>query len=117
MEFLTHVRALLCPYFGNTKLNKIHHQFREILHVSQNKIFREISFRFINSKISFRFAKFHLDSLCFATFHLVSYRFAKFHLVSFHFADIQTVLFHKSKYFNEVFNSVEDPNPKESEAF
>jgi hypothetical protein len=54
-----------------------------------------VSFRFVNSKISFRFAKFHLDSLRFATFHLVSYRFAKFHLVWFCFADIQTVSFHK----------------------
>jgi hypothetical protein len=79
----------------NTKLNEIYHHFREISHVSRNKIFREILFRFLNSKISFRFAKFHLDSLRFATFHLVSYRFAKFHLVLFRFADIQTVLFHK----------------------
>jgi hypothetical protein len=54
-----------------------------------------VSFRFVNSKILFRFAKFHLDSLRFATFHLVLYRFAKFHLVSFRFADIQTVAFHK----------------------
>jgi hypothetical protein len=78
----------------NTKLNEIHHQFREILHVSRNKIFSEISFRFVNSKILFRFAKFLLDSLGFATFHLVSYCFAKFCLVSFRFADIQTVSFH-----------------------
>jgi hypothetical protein len=50
---------------------------------NQNILQNFVSFRFVNSKISFRFAKFHLDSLCFATFHLVSYRFAKFHLVSF----------------------------------
>jgi hypothetical protein len=79
----------------NTKLTQIHHQFREILHVSRIKIFREISFCFVNSKISVHFGKFHLDSLRFATFHLVSYRFAKFHLVFFRFADIQTVSFHK----------------------
>jgi hypothetical protein len=78
----------------NTKLYEIHHQFHEISHVSRNKIFREISFRYVNSKISFRFAKFHLDSLRFATFHLVLYRFTKFRLVSFRFADIQTVSFH-----------------------
>jgi hypothetical protein len=48
-----------------------------------NQNFREISFRFVNSKISFRFAKFHLVSLRFATHNLVSFRFAKFHLVSF----------------------------------
>jgi hypothetical protein len=109
----------------NTKLNEIHHQFREILHVSRNKIFRKISFCFVNSKISFRFAKFHLDSLRFATFHLVSYRFAKFHLVSFPFADIQTVLFHtvnilmrfltvlriRIRKNPKLFNTV-DPNPK-----
>jgi hypothetical protein len=59
--------------------------------ISRNFVF----FRFVNSKISFRFAKFHLDSLRFTTFHLVSYRFAKFHLVLFRFADIQTVSFHK----------------------
>jgi hypothetical protein len=84
-----------------------------------------ISFRFVNSKISFRFAKFHLDSLRFATFHLVLYRLAKFHLVSFRFADIQTVSFHKvnilMRFLTELririgknpklFNAV-DPNPK-----
>jgi hypothetical protein len=109
----------------NTKLNEIHHQFREISHVSRNKIFREILFRFVNSKISFRFAKFHLDSLRFATFNLVSYRFAKFHLASFRFADIQTVSLHKviilMKFLTvlririqknpKLFNTV-DPNPK-----
>jgi hypothetical protein len=86
-----------------------------------------VLFRFVNSKISFRFAKFHLDLLRFATFYLVSYCFAKFHLVSFRFADIQTVSFHKvnisirfltvlririhknPKLFN---TSTVDPNPK-----
>jgi hypothetical protein len=78
----------------NTKLNEIHHQFREISHVSRINIFREISFRFVSfrfvtSKISFRFA----------IFHLVSFRFAKFYLVSFCFADIQTVSFHVVNIF------------------
>jgi uncharacterized protein YjbI with pentapeptide repeats len=53
-----------------------------------------VSFRFVKSKISFRFAKFHLVSFCFANFHLVSFRFAKFHRVLYRFADIQTVSFH-----------------------
>jgi hypothetical protein len=84
-----------------------------------------VLFRFVNSKISFRFAKFHLDSFRFATFHLVSYRFTKFHLASFRFADIQTVSFHKVNILirfltvlriqirknRKLFNKV-DPNPK-----
>jgi hypothetical protein len=53
-----------------------------------------VSFRFVTSKISFRFAKFHLVSFCFATFHLVLFRFAKFYLVSYGFAEIQTISFH-----------------------
>jgi hypothetical protein len=108
----------------NTKLYEIH-QFCEISHVSRNKIFREISFRFVNCKILFRFAKFHIDLFRFATFHLVLYRFAKLNLVSFRFADIQTVSFHKVNILiwfltvlririrknPKIFNTV-DPNPK-----
>jgi hypothetical protein len=58
----------------NTKLNKIHYQFREILHVLQINIFCKISFCFVTSKISFRFAKFHLVLVHFATLHPVSFR-------------------------------------------
>jgi uncharacterized protein YjbI with pentapeptide repeats len=86
----------------NTKLNEIHHQFREISLVSRNikyAKFRFVSFRFVTSKISFRFAKFHLVSFSFATFHLVSFLFATFHLVSFRFAEIQTVSFRKVNIF------------------
>jgi hypothetical protein len=74
----------------NTKLNEIHHQFRENSYVSRINIF---------CKILFRFAKFHLVSFRFATFILISFRFTKFHIVSFCFADIQTISFHKVNIF------------------
>jgi hypothetical protein len=76
----------------NTKLNEIHHQFREILHVSRINILCEILFRFVTSKILFCFVKFHLVSFFFATFHLVLFRFAKFNLASFRFAYIHPAL-------------------------
>jgi hypothetical protein len=39
----------------NTKLNEIHHQFREILHVSRINIFRKILFCFFLSEVKFCF--------------------------------------------------------------
>jgi hypothetical protein len=56
----------------NTKLNKIHHQFHEISHVSRINIFREISFCFVSSQVSFICGSFRYVSSSFVSFHKVN---------------------------------------------